>query len=148
MCFWGQGRSGRGYGSGTYGEEKELSILQRETKQEILISQYQNERKKSHPATSSVGTFLCMWDFLFYSAIWPIFRPAKLWEVWNPAGESGMRLFSPVLSSRWTPETICDSLGFSLCVYCRKTLGRVSLKEWSPVIPPLSHRVSLKVQVK
>jgi len=53
---------------------------------------------KSHPASSSVGTLFWLWDILFYSSVWPIFCPAKLWkdDVWNPAGKGGIGLFSPV----------------------------------------------------
>lgn len=102
--------------------------------------------EKSHPATSSVGTlvnvgFLVLLCFMTH---FPSSQAVGGWGLkpccrrWNQA----------VLSNHWTLETDCDSLGFSLCVYWHKTLGRVSLKEWSPVIPPLSHRVSLKVQVK
>lgn len=145
MCFWGYGRSGRGNGSGTYGEGKELNTLQRQAKQEILISECQNERKNPTQLHLAWG-LLWMWDFLFYSALWPIFHSAKLWEdeVWNPAGKGGIKLFSPVAQHLRLPATHWVSAS----VYCHKTLGRVSLKERSPVIPPLSHRVSLKVQVK
>lgn len=98
-------------------------------------------RGKNPSQLHLVWGFLRMRDFLFYSALWSISWPARLgrWALkpccgrWNQA----------VLSGHWTPETATHWVSASVFI---ATLGRVSLRGWSSVMPPLSHRVSLKVQ--
>lgn len=106
--------------------------------------------KMAHMARSSMGPLMDV-GFPSLFSLMTNFHPAKLWkgEVLNTCRG---RTDQAVPSSHWALETLCDSLGFGFCVYSHKTSGSVTegipLKGWSPVILPLSHRVSLKVQVK
>lgn len=102
-------------------------------------------RGKIPPSCIQCGQSLVDWDFLGF------FVPCGPFSIQTSCGRQ-----------RWKCEggTFCQSLNTwdSVClsvprcvpasVCCPKNRGTVPLREWSPAIPPASHRVSLRVQVK
>lgn len=136
VCFWSPGRKKEWLRS-RWGREGIKHI----TNPHLTISKWE---EKSHPAASSVDTLLGTGISCFTVPYDPFSIPTRCWRLrWN--GEGGMGLFLP---SHWTPEILWDSRHAPASVCCHQSWGTVPPREWSPAIPPASHRVSLRVQVK
>lgn len=125
VCFWVRGRNGGGNSSWERWKREEPNALQWDTK---LISEGQNERGKNPTQLDQCGEPRVDVGFLWLFFIMTIFHLAVLFEdeVWELVGESVAKMWL------WLPGSVSG----------------MALREWSPVILPLSHRVSLKVQVK
>lgn len=134
MCsFHVRARGGRGNASGAAREGEELNLLQ------ILTSPYQSERKNPSQL-HAVWTLPCGLGSLVLLCLLTLFPPGQAVGGWG-----GMGLFSPGAEHL---RLSVPHLRLTASVCCHKSWGTMSLRPWSPAIPPASHRVSLRVQVK
>lgn len=126
-CFWVQGRYGGENSSWERWKWEESNALQWDTE---LISEGQNKREESHPVRSvwghsrgcGISLVILRHDHL---------PPSRAVWGWGLRACWG-RCSQDVSMTHWLPGSVIG----------------MALKEWSPVILPLNHRVSLKVQVK